>query len=122
MDGPKPSLETTNNCLRLECWGIVPNGDVYTAPEARTFSLKGFVFNHQRFEDGHGITTSAIVEITGRLGDPTQVSLAGAKYTTEVIVKTASGSEYLLGEPDIKYEEMFPNAKERLLKNGLKSR
>ena len=121
MVGQKPSLKTTNNCLRLECWGIVPNGDVYTAPERQSFSLKGFVFNHPNFEDGSDITTSSITSVTSQLGDAVLARLEGPAYAIEVFVHTSSGSKYMLGDPDPNYEKLYPNAMERILKNGLKS-
>ena len=107
MDGLTQNSKPKNKFLRIECWGIVPNGDVYTAPERQSFSLKGFVFNHPRFPDGDDITTSAIKSVSGTI--------------EEVLVYTTSGSVYKLGDPDPRYEKQFPNAKERILKNGIKS-
>jgi len=60
--------------------------------------LHGNVFGHPRFADGHPVTTSRIV---GKNSDDTVV--------------TYSGNVYELGEVDPAYEEMFPNARDRVI-------
>lgn len=55
----------------------------FAAPEQGVFALQGIVFGHPNFVDGASITTSEIKEVKGK------------------IVKTHSGSSYLLeGPPD----------------------
>ena len=61
---------------RIEQWGIVR--DPYLAPERGGQQLVGKV-------DGVGVKTSELVEVNG------------------LVVRTASGSVYLLGEPSPEY-------------------
>jgi len=78
----------------LNNWGVVYlSMDPYLAPELRGQALCGI-----REEDGKSITTSRIV---GK--------------TIDGCVVTASGSVYSLGTVDPVYEELFPNARERLV-------
>jgi hypothetical protein len=60
------------------------------------------VFGHKGFPDGSHITTSTVVD--------------AKKENNIITVRTQSGSEYILGFIDKKYEKKFPNALERLLK------
>ena len=73
---------------RLECWRIVvPEECKYTAPELVPLLVEGAVYGNPRFEDGDPITTSSVVEVSGR------------------IITTYSGSRYRLGEVDPRYKE-----------------
>ena len=83
--------------MKLENWSIISNGDPYKAPELQTQCLYGEVFDHSRFQDGEKITTSYIVGID------------------EEVVLTYSGSRYELGKVDSHYEEVYPNAKGRII-------
>ena len=85
----------------IENWGIVQETNPYTAPELLRSYLHGNVMNHPNFENGKEITTSAIVGINQEL------------------VVTASGSNYALGVPHPDYEKLFPDAKQRVLKQLL---
>ncbi len=82
--------------VRLENWAIVHDDDPYLAPELRKQKLHGQCFGHPRFEDGEAITTSSIQSIDG-----------------EVIV--TRNTRYVLGQVDPAYENLYPNAKNRLL-------
>ena len=70
---------------RLENWSINTTGSLYQAPETAVTHLNGEVYGHDRFPEGHGITTSAVVSSEGNL------------------VMTYSGSTYLLGDPSEDY-------------------
>lgn len=84
--------------MRIEAWSICANpADSYTPPELRAKCLRGKVFGHPKFRDGCEVTTSAICAVQ-----------AGQ-------IVTASGSRYELGEPDAKYEAVFPDARRRAL-------
>ena len=72
--------------IRLENWRVV-GLDPYAPPEMAKISLSGKAYGHPNFEDGHGITTSDVVAVDGRM------------------VTTCSGSQYELGEIDPKYRE-----------------
>ena len=74
---------------------MVPSKNVtsYTAPELVTFNLKG------RLPDGRYVRTSYIVGVTD-----------------DDFIKTKSGSIYELGEPDEEYEKLFPDSKNRVIK------
>lgn len=84
--------------MPIQNWSLVFSNP-YNAPEIQTPSLHGKVFGHPKFEDGSNVTTSAVVGIT-----------------EDGKIKTYSGSEYELGEVDPKYEELFPNTRERTIK------
>lgn len=81
----------------LQNWSLVFR-DPYKAPEIQHPALHGKVYGHPRFEDGSTVTTSSVVGIT-----------------EDGKIKTYSGSEYELGVVDQKYEELFPNARERII-------
>jgi hypothetical protein len=82
---------------RLENWSVISYASSpYQAPELGTPVLYGEVFGHPRFDDGHRVHTSFIV---GKRGDNVQTN----------------NTLYELGEIDPKWEEMFPNARERFL-------
>ena len=84
----------------LKNWSLVFR-DPYCAPELQKPALHGKVYGHRRFLDGSSITTSTVVGIT-----------------EDGKIKTYSGSEYELGDVDPRYESMFPNAKDRLIKSA----
>lgn len=85
--------------MRLEKWSVVSSATGYTAPELVTLQLHGNVYGHQRFPQGKEVTTSAIDKIDGNT------------------VVTRSGSRYELGEIDLEYEKLYPDAKAKLLAN-----
>jgi hypothetical protein len=88
------------NMPRLENWSLIASPDSpYEAPELKTAHLLGKVFNHHRFKDGELVRTSAL---QGRIAD---------------LILTASGSLYELGEPDENYDALYPDVKNRLMKN-----
>lgn len=67
---------------RLREWSVVDTSDdPYLAPEQRPLKVKGKVYDNPRFTEGEEIVTSHIVGVEGR------------------IVRTRSGSEYLLDGP-----------------------
>jgi hypothetical protein len=73
------------NLVFLDEWSITSTADPYTPPEHQKLKLHGFCFDHPRHKDCTEITTSSIVNVKGR------------------IVKTRSGSIYVLGEPTADY-------------------
>ena len=72
--------------LRIENWSVVDSfpDDIYTAPEARCYSLVGTVKGHPHLGDGE-VHTSTIKTVRGR------------------VVTTYSGSKYRLGQPSPMY-------------------
>jgi hypothetical protein len=72
--------------IRIEEWSVktLP-GQEYMAPEVAVRVLEGRVYGHPRKPDGRMIVTSDLVSAEGR------------------VVKTHSGSVYLLGAIDPKY-------------------
>lgn len=84
--------------MKLENWskGAVPSSP-FQAPELWVPRLAGNVYGHPNFEDGTAVTTSRIV----------------GKRDGKVI--TGSGSEYELGEVDAEYENLYPDAFNRLM-------
>lgn len=75
----------------LKEWAVLGAyfSEVYLAPEDRPKArLIGYVYNHPSFEDGTHVTTSEIVNSTGRE------------------IQTETGSVYLLfGPPDKNYQD-----------------
>lgn len=89
----------TRGDWRLENWSLMATGDCYTAPELRSRSLHGQVYNHPNFPAGHWILTSTVLSVEKER------------------VVTKSGSRYMLGQPEAMYEALFPGARDRLLAN-----
>ena len=83
--------------VQIENWSVI-RSDPYIAPEAGILRLHGNVFGHPKFPDGHEIQTSPIVGYD--------------LITDEIICKSR---RYKLGQVDPKYEEMFPDAKKKLI-------
>ena len=90
--------------MKLDSWFIAGNAvfvgdDVYGAPEKKKISPKlgGIVSGHPGFLDGDSITTSSIQGMT-----------------IDGKIRTFSGSEYELGDPNPDYARMFPKPLERL--------
>lgn len=84
--------------IKLEDWAVVLAPiSPYQAPETASKSLAGIVTDHPEFETGAHITSSAI----------------RGKRDGRVITK--SGSEYFLGKPAKAYEELYPDAYNRLM-------
>jgi hypothetical protein len=72
--------------VTIKDWSVTGAGvGPYTPPELAGIRIHGKVYGHPRFDDGAEITTSSIVRIAGR------------------VVQTASGSIYLLGQPEAEY-------------------
>lgn len=98
---PTPNLIRVESGLKpkykIENWSVTSNGDLYTPPELQIPVLQGNIYGHFRFPDGTFTTTSRIV---------------GKALGWCVETKN---SVYELGAVDPKWEEAFPNAKERLL-------
>jgi len=65
-----------------------------------TYSLVGNIYEDDRFPEGEKIHTSRVV-----------------KCIDDDRVQTHSGTVYLLGEVDPEYENMYPNAKRRLMQS-----
>lgn len=84
-------MPTLNN-WSVTCTSFNP----YLPPEAQSYGLQGVVSGHATFPDGAHITTSSVKSVKG------------------VEVTTASGSIYTLGTVDPRYEELFPDALNRL--------
>jgi len=85
---------------KLENWSIVFK-DPYQAPECRKSYLQGNIYGREDIEDGKFVTTSSIIK------------------TEDNLVYTKSGSLYELGEPNVEYEKLYPNAKERLFNKDI---
>lgn len=83
--------------MRLENWGVVLRPKPYQPPEAWAQALSGNVYDHPEYSDGSLITTSAI----------------NAPHGDNAIL-TESGRVYELGVVAQDYEELYPNARERL--------
>ena len=100
---------------RLERWSLVNlAASPWQPPEVGVQGLHGRVYGHPRFEDGDEVTTTRVVKVeVEKLYAPDGVSCC-------IAVLTASGSRYTLGEVDPGYEAAFPNARERLAKQGEK--
>lgn len=73
--------------MKLNNWKLVEDQDPYQPPELRRKRLSGEVFGHPRHDDGSRVVTSEVESIDGR------------------VVRTFSGSEYTLGDPDPDYVE-----------------
>ncbi len=69
-----------HNLIFLDEWST-GNKEIYSAPEVRKIYLHGCCYGHPKHLDGTEVTTSHIVSVNGR------------------IVKTSSGSTYVLGVP-----------------------
>lgn len=74
--------------IRLERWSTTtyPGSSPYDPPEC-TLSFHGLAYGHPRFAEGQEITTS-----------PIRLVVTQGLFGT--VVRTGSGSEYTLGEPD----------------------
>jgi hypothetical protein len=87
--------------MKINNWALVQNPfSMYEAPELVKIKLSGTVTGHPSIDDGKWITTARIKEIT--------------LQEDRLVCRTASGSEYELGEVDPEYEAAFPNAAARL--------
>lgn len=83
----------------LEEWSLVFDySNPYQAPEIYAPKLVGKVYNSEKYEDGTLIETA---KVTGSQGE---------------IIVTSTGTKYILGKPNMKYEEKFPNSRERILR------
>lgn len=71
--------------MELKNWAVITNDNGYTAPEAIVKQLSGYVYGHSKFLDGQHVVTSKIIDVNGR------------------VVKTTSGSFYVLEEPHPSY-------------------
>tara|TARA_R110002020_G_scaffold22920_18_gene76926 strand:- start:179 stop:475 length:297 start_codon:yes stop_codon:yes gene_type:complete len=79
---------------RIIDWSVVGQGTPYTAPEAITSHLQGYVYNHPRdkISDGDFVTTSEMVDSSG------------------VVVTTKSGTEYILGTISDEYHKYIKDS------------
>ncbi len=87
----------------LNNWCVVAHNP-YKAPEEQSKCISGTVTGSEKFDDGATIITSSIKSATQ---DADGV----------VSVTTYTGSVYVLGVVDPNYEQLYPGAKERLLKS-----
>jgi hypothetical protein len=65
---------------RLEEWATVIYPDPWQPPEMQSIAIRGKIYNHPNYEDGHEIITSSIASANGK------------------IITTKSGSIYQLGK------------------------
>jgi hypothetical protein len=86
-------VPSVNMVKIIKNWSLVPGKG--------TVHLYGDVYGDERFADGATIETSPIV---------------GLNPLQETVV-TKSGNEYMLGRPNDKYEEAYPDAKKQFLDN-----
>ena len=73
--------------IKIENWQMVANFDPYKAFEMQTAHLQGNVYGHEEFDDGTFVTTSKIIDLDIQNGR----------------ASTGSGSEYLLGQPNLEW-------------------
>jgi hypothetical protein len=84
--------------IDINNWSLLSRkAEAWTSPELRHAYLHGTVKNHPAHPDGKIISTSPVRRIE------------------DGMVVTESGSYYRLGDAESIFEQMFPNAKERLL-------
>jgi len=88
---------------RIENWSVTRMSDPYKAPEQMPEVLQGNIYDRPNIPDGTYRQTNIIRGVTA-----------------EGLVRTASGTEYVLGEVDPGYEKAFPNARERFFKSAKK--
>lgn len=62
--------------IKMHNWSIGGSGDAYTPPELQVKKLRGEVYGHPRFPDGHRISSSALIEAWSR----TAVTKSGTRY------------------------------------------
>jgi len=78
--------------VRLKKWRTVyikEEVTPYMAPETIPIRLSGEAYGHYRFEDGHVITTSSVVELD----------------LDRRVARTRSGSTYILEDPEPEFVE-----------------
>ena len=98
--------------MKLENWALYcGTNNPYLPPELQIIQLTGIVYGSEKFEDGTNIITSGITdsEIDGDI----------------IKITTYGGSVYELGKVLDIYEELYPNARQRIVdtieaKNGHK--
>ena len=100
--------------IRIENWsvGLDPR-NAYVAPELRRLVLFGTVTGHPLHDSGKELTTSA-------LDHWDRTSVLDRWDSNGGYVVTASGTHYVLGDPDPAYEAKYPNARQRLILSLLK--
>ena len=84
---------------RLENWSVVNYDDSpYLAPELRTTTLRGEIYNDEnnRFQDGKSISTSRLLELN--FEENYGFTLSGTRY---ILGKMDEGYEYWLKENNI---------------------
>ena len=84
---------------RLENWSVVNYDDSpYLAPELRTTTLRGEIYNDEnnRFQDGKSISTSRLLELN--LEEGYGITLSGTRY---ILGKMDDGYENWLKENNI---------------------
>ena len=86
--------------MRLENWSIGSIEDYYMPPENIRIRASGCVYNNQKFDDGHYITTSTLEEIN----------------LQEKYIITHSGSKYFLGQPDSGWVSWLKETKDKYYK------
>jgi hypothetical protein len=85
--------------MKIENWYLIyTDNNGFIAPELKSVSVCGDIFDSEKFSDGEFIRTSTIVKFN----------------SDNFSVMTLSGSEYLLGKVDPQYEKIYPNAIERI--------
>lgn len=83
--------------MKLDNWSVGSHkADSFLPPELKRPCLHGILTGHPKHADGTEVTTSAIIGVEGDY------------------IKTSSGSLYELGTVDPQYEQLEPNARERL--------
>jgi len=75
----------------------------YSSPEQGVSKLQGNVYGHPKYEDGHRIQASELIG-----------------YDEETDEFICLSRRYKLGQVDVNYEELYPNAKERIIEQLLK--
>ena len=95
-EGRFDAMQPRSSVVRLENWSVVNNQDPYKAPELRRAGLCGKAYGHPLHSDGTPIITSPVLMVHDGL------------------VFTKSGSVYELGAVDPAYEDVYPDARQRL--------
>lgn len=88
--------------MKLENWALYCGADdPYLSPELHIVRLTGIVYGAENFEDGTSIITSGITD---------------SELDGDIIkITTYGGSVYELGTVLDAYEELYPNARQRIV-------
>lgn len=102
----------SNKYPTIENWKVVKRGrSPYTPPEQMTNCFDGISYGHKFIIDGKPILTSEVISWI-----PVPVETDG-EFVIRPLFLTETGSRYLLGTPEAKYAELFPEPLKRIMKS-----